>query len=357
VIVTEAQSEEVLEFAAPRTIAEIDLRSGASRAIIDGAEPFDAQAAVARFIIAGRGEIQALVEGLTLDSTADLSIPSIDVDSEEKYDVRIGFYIDEQLRVVITADNPVPRQIVMDLAFRIAGEVPDQAIDEMQDVGDDARWTVVRILRQRVRDVEESVRTALADEHISGEDYGALREYPVRLARVERLVSGLKEPTWESARQRDSFYVTPVDLLWKSLSDVASDARDAVARLSGLIASQSVVVAQRQAAETERFQQLLTLVGTTVLVPGVVAAVFGANVDFPGRDTVDGFWAMLLFMVASGAGSYAALRSFEQDLWTRAGRRLGLTRSAEASEARHLVAFVSIAVIATACGVVILICG
>jgi len=96
--------------------------------------------------------------------------------------------------------------------------------------------------------------------------------------------------------------------------------------LSGLISSQSVVVAQRQAAETERYQRLLTLIGTTVLVPGLVAAVFGSNVQFPGSDTVDGFWAMLCFMVASGAGSYALLRSLERDVWARLARRLRLSR-------------------------------
>jgi Mg2+ and Co2+ transporter CorA len=234
-----------------------------------------------------------------------------------------------------------------------------KALDEMSDVGFDARWTVVRVLRRRVRDIEESVRKALADEHISREDYAALREYPVRLARVERLISTMREPTWQTGRRPDrlGIVMSPPDILWKSLSEVAGEAREAVARLSGLIASQSLVVAQRQAAETERFQRLLTLVGTTVLVPGLVAAVFGANVDFPGRDTLYGFWAMLCFMIASGAASYALLRSFEQGLWTRLGRRLGLAKSSAASQHGHLLAFVAIAIIATACGVVLLTCG
>lgn len=346
--------EDLLAFAVPRTVAEIDLGSGESRVIMDGAETFGARADVARFIVAAGGEIEALVAGLTLDSTAKLSIPSVDVDSDETYDVQIGFYIDEQLTVVITGDGAIPQRVVTDLASRIVDELSEQAPDEIRDVGAEARWIVVRILRQRVHDIEESVRKALADEHISHEDYAALREYPVRLARVERLVSICKEPTWQSARPRDPLQIALPDMLWKSLPDVADEAREAVARLSGLIASQSVVLAQRQAAETERFQRLLTLVGTTVLVPGLVAAVFGANVDLPGRDTRDGFWAMLCFMVASGAASYALLRSFEQGLWTRLGRRLGLGDSEATSQHGHLLAFVAIAIIATACGVVVL---
>ena len=317
------------------------------RMIVEGAEPFDRPVGLARFIIAARSERDSLGAGRTLDSSAQLSIPGTDVDSEETDDVSIDFYIDEHLTVVITGDGAIPQRSIAEIAVRIVDELSDQAFGELRDVGGDARWIIVRILRHRIRQIEESVRNALADEHISSQDYAALREYPARLARVERLASR-PEPEWQPAHE--PFVSIAVDMLWESLRDVAVDAREAVARLSGLIASQSVVVAQRQAAETERFQRLLTLVGTTVLVPGLVAAVFGANVDFPGRDTLDGFWAMLCFMIASGAAAYALLRSLEQGLWTRLARRLRL------SSEHDLLVFVTIALTATAGGVAILAC-
>jgi CorA-like Mg2+ transporter protein len=287
-----------LAFEAPQVLVEIDLHSGESRAIIDGAKPLDSQAGVARFIVAGADHIKDARRG-RFDSTAELSIPSVDVDSETSYDLSLRFYIEGELvTVVITGGGPIPRHVLIKIASGLAFEMRRQSAGEMNNLGRDARWLVYRVLRGRVRAIEESVRRALVDEHISPEDYVALREYPERLARVERLVSTIKWPEWEATGSRDpyriSFDATP-DRLYESLSEVGREAREAVARLSGLIASQSVVVAQRQAAETERFQRLLTLVGTTVLVPGLVAAVFGANVDLPGKNSLDGFYAMLCF--------------------------------------------------------------
>lgn len=91
--------------------------------------------------------------------------------------------------------------------------------------------------------------------------------------------------------------------LRERLQEVARDARDAIARLSGLLVSQQIVLTQRQARDAARFQRVVTIVGSAVLVPGMIAAVFGANVDFRGRNSVRGFWAMLAFMVAGGVGS------------------------------------------------------
>jgi hypothetical protein len=320
--------------------------------IVDGAEPFDRPVGIARFMIAAPSEIDSLVAGWPLDSTAQLSIPATDVDSDETYEVLMYFYIDAHLTAVITSEVAMPQRAIAEIAVGIVEEVDDVLFDHVHPVGKDARWILVRILRRRVRDIEESVREALADEDISHKDYAALREYATRLARVERLASTLTAE-WEPAPADPDPYGIPAialpDRFWETLRGIANEAREAVGRLSGLIASQSVVVAQRQAAETERFQRLLTLVGTTVLVPGLVAAVFGANVSFPGRDTLDGFWAMLCFMLASAAAAYALLRSFEQGLWASLARRFRLRSE------RDVLVFVTIALSATAGGVVILV--
>lgn len=334
-------------FAAPRTVAEVHIRTGELRMIVEGARPFNRPVGLARLIIAAPSELESLAAGWTLDSSVRLSIPTTDIDSEETDDVAIGFYLDEHLRVVITGGVAISRRAIAEIAVGIADELPDEAFDDLRNVGDDARWIIVRILRGRIRQIEESVRNALADERISSQDYAALREYPTRLARVERLASS-PEPQWQPAQPPGRFEIALPNRLRQSLRDVAVEAREAVARLSGLIASQSVVVTQRQAAETARFQRLLTLVGTTVLVPGLVAAVFGANVNFPGRDTLDGFWAMLCFMIASAGGAYALLRSFEQGLWSSLARRLRLRSE------HDVLVFTTIALAATAGGVVIL---
>ena len=60
-------------------------------------------------------------------------------------------------------------------------------------------------------------------------------------------------------------------------------------------------------------------------MPSLIAGVFGANVGFRGRERTEGFWAMMLFMIAGGFGSYALLRAAEARVWPRLGRRLGLS--------------------------------
>lgn len=132
---------------------------------------------------------------------------------------------------------------------------------------------------------------------------------------------------------------------------MGDDARDAIARLSALISSQQIVLTQRQAADTERFQQLLTLVGTAVLVPGLVAAIFGANVNTPGKGGESAFWAMLFLMVASGAGSYALLRSLQGQAWLRIGERLKLDRL---SQTARLLILAGAALVALVVGLIVL---
>jgi hypothetical protein len=179
----------------------------------------------------------------------------------------------------------------------------------------------------------------------------------VRLAKVERLAGELPRPSWEDHRPRDPLTFDPgastIDHLIPELPKVGDEAREAVARLSGLILSQQVVSTQKQAAEAARFQRLLTVVGTAVLVPGLVAAVFGANVGFRGRDGVQAFWAMLLFMAASGVGSYSALRSFELGAWSRLAARIQLTRI-KMSPMERLLVPVSFALLLAAAGLYVL---
>jgi hypothetical protein len=178
------------------------------------------------------------------------------------------------------------------------------------------------VLNHRTRETEQSVRDALDDENFSSADYAALRDYPARLARVEAAARALNDAGREakSAEPRGGIggfglgNVVP-DFFRKFVNEAADDARDAVARLSGLISSQQIVLSQRQALETTRFQRVVTIVGTAVLVPGLVAAIFGANVGFQGRESSQAFWAMLLLMAGSGIGSYVVIRSLETGAW------------------------------------------
>jgi hypothetical protein len=309
---------------------------------------------VARFLVGPPDD--ALAPLVVLDSTAKLALPSLDIDSDTTYEFELRFYAGEVPLVVFSGYGEVERSVVEQVIAVLADDLAseDGSPYEWEEMARHAMWLDIRLVRRRIRRVEASVRDALADDHISADDYAALRDYPARLAKVERLVGELPGPTWTQERRssRDPLIglSSGLDMSWKARGELGGEAREAVARLSGLIASQQVVLASRQAAETERFQRLLTLVGTAVLVPGLVAAIFGANVGFRGRDTREAFWAMLLFMVGGGVASYALLRSLQLNVWSRIARRIGLARLAGVPDVARLVLLVVIAGLAIAGG-------
>lgn len=304
------------------------------------------------------GESGGLTNGLSPESGVALTLPSTDVDSTYLYKVGVAFHVGgNRVVAVIIAGDELPKDSLDEIVLQLAHDLAERDAEDvttLRDLARGTRWVVVRMLRDRIRSIEASVRSALADEHVSSADYQALRDYPERLAKVEQLVLGLPEPVWQSYRQRSVFDIPPLDQFPKTLAGVAEEARTASARLSGLISSQQVVIAQRQAAETERFQRLLTLVGTAVLVPGLVAAVFGANVGFPGAGSRAAFWAMLLFMVGAGLGSYAVFRAIELKAWSTVIGWLSLTWLRKIPENARLVIFTAAALAALAGAVVIL---
>ncbi len=67
-------------------------------------------------------------------------------------------------------------------------------------------------------------------------------------------------------------------------------------------------IAERQAQRTERLQQNLDLVAAVLLVPTLIAGAYGANTNFPGRDSGWGTAVMLLLMAVGGALTYSVLR-------------------------------------------------
>ncbi|MGO9972236.1 MAG: hypothetical protein ACLP01_05380 [Solirubrobacteraceae bacterium] len=251
-----------------------------------------------------------------LDSSAHLWLPALDVDSEEVYELRVLFLIGPPPVVVVATKEDVPNDLLALVMEQVAGDLRSREPDRWTNLASGLEWMLVRVLRRRIRSIEQSVRNALSDDVVSAGDYSALREYPALLARVERLSSQTSDPTCKSHRRGAIF----VPNMARATVNPAQEARDAGAGLSGLIASQQIVLTQRQSAETERFQRVVTRVGAAVLVPGLVAAVFNANVGFAGRGTTRAFWAVVLLMLGSGLASYTLLRIHELGVWSRISR-------------------------------------
>lgn len=294
---------------------------------------------------------ERLIADRGLDSTAALTLPHLDLDSTETISLRIAFLVDDPL-VVMVSDDAVPVDLLRFVTDDVAADLrnAEDSLRGWQDLASGCNWLVIRVLRARLRAVEESVRRALADESISGDDYVALRDFPKRLALVEQLWRTVPAPEIES-------HTTPTPIsraLLAPNANPAEEARQASARLSGLISSQQVVLAQRQATETARFQRLITVIGSAVLVPGLVAAVFGANVGFRGRNSVHALSALLLMMVGSAVGSYSLLRAHELGVWEKLGGLRLLAALIPASPSKRLGITTTVALVCIAAGISLL---
>lgn len=69
-------------------------------------------------------------------------------------------------------------------------------------------------------------------------------------------------------------------------------------------ANQAQAAATREQESTRRFQNTLTVLGAILLGPGLVAAIYGANVDLPGKERISGTIILIIGMVVVSVLSY-----------------------------------------------------
>lgn len=73
--------------------------------------------------------------------------------------------------------------------------------------------------------------------------------------------------------------------------------------------SASVVAAEE--SHTQRFQSMATLIASVLLVPTLVTGIYGSNTEFPGKDSSDGFWAMLIWMAVGSLVVWPTMRRLQ----------------------------------------------
>jgi CorA-like Mg2+ transporter protein len=350
-----------------RGLLEVDLNSDERRLVIDGEEPFPEETrGILRFAVGDETAGKAAVKtGLRYDSIVKLRLPDIDLESEEVHTVILRYYKGESLLVLLSGDTSMPRETLNYVIVNVISQLQDADIgaSDYLSLARKVEYMGLWVLNQRTRQIEQSVRTPLGDEEFSDADYLSLREYPARLARVEAAARAVRKerPEWQSGKPREAGlrdFIAPrvQDRFYEWGDEAEAEAREAVARLSGLISSQQIVLTQRQAAETARFQRIVTIVGAAILVPGLVAAIFGANVGFHGRESTEAFWAMLLLMAGSGIASFALIRSLETNTWRRVAEHRPIAWLAAASVGSRLVAWSVTAVLLLAAGIALLAC-
>lgn len=300
--------------------------TGERRVLLDGDAPFpeDAEGIIRIGTSEQPGWKHDLVSDTRPDSMVELRLPSVEIDSDSVFRLALWFFTGPNPLVLLRGEA-LPRATLEYVFVVVESTLKEADWDKGRylDLAEEVDYMGLWILRKRVRQTEQSVRDALSDEEFTTPDLEALREYPIRLAHIEVAARALRRrPKVESAKPER---LSPFDRLAPPpqvgtrfvdyVDEVEKDARDAVARLSGLISSQQIVLTKRQALETARFQRMVTIFGAAVVVPGLVAAIFGANVGFQGRESTQAFWAMLLLMAGSALGGYAAIRLLEAGAW------------------------------------------
>lgn len=84
--------------------------------------------------------------------------------------------------------------------------------------------------------------------------------------------------------------------------------------LSGLDATRAAIAERAGAIErkrTDRFQTLIAGAGGVVLVPTLVASIYGANTELPGEGNWSGFFILLALLVASAVLTILAVRRWD----------------------------------------------
>lgn len=109
------------------------------------------------------------------------------------------------------------------------------------------------------------------------------------------------------------------DVIDRALASLQS-LRDNLRTSTEMITTVSSIHQDRQ---SEQFQRLVTVAGAVLLVPTLVAGVYGANTRLPGRDTWVGFVVMLIAMVLSAILTFAALNRWRAHESARAEGRRG----------------------------------
>jgi hypothetical protein len=244
---------------------------------------------------------------------------------------------DLAVEVVLATTHSYPRT-VLDGLNRLLGDAEEQfaAFDLGQGIenGDHSRTASSLLhLIAMVGRIERELRLA-------GDDF-----------RNRVTASRIEGPAVELAE-------TNFDRTLAGLARIRGDARTTVDMIGSTLASAHLEIARRESKEAalqrerqeaaertqrDREQRLVgavALLTSALLIPTLVASVFGANVKLPREGSVWQTWFMLASMVGLGSLSYAVLSEFDP---TRGTPRLLVRITSYATAALFLVAAAVIA--------------
>jgi hypothetical protein len=91
-----------------------------------------------------------------------------------------------------------------------------------------------------------------------------------------------------------------------------SNLQDLNVRLRGALELVNARTASREERRSRDFQNTLTLLAGVLLVPTLVASIYGANTELPGRGSWTGFGILVAAMVISALVTYIVIRDWQR---------------------------------------------
>jgi Mg2+ and Co2+ transporter CorA len=94
----------------------------------------------------------------------------------------------------------------------------------------------------------------------------------------------------------------------RQLDQARDNYRTALSLAAAINTSQQLELQARNHEQGRAFERTVALLGSIVLVPGLVATFYGANVRLPGRGTWWGTDLLVALMVVAGCTTWLLLR-------------------------------------------------
>lgn len=141
-----------------------------------------------------------------------------------------------------------------------------------------------------------------------------LGEFEERLGAFERPEAEATE-AWFMGLTTDRWAIRVKQLVERAMSDlvdISGALRSSLDLLGVHSAAQHLNIARRQAAQTERLQGTVAIITSVLLVPTLIASVFGSNTAIPGEGHWSGFIALVALMVLGATAAFLLIRAFQR---------------------------------------------
>jgi hypothetical protein len=179
-------------------------------------------------------------------------------------------------------------------------------------------------LRIALRDIEEHYAERGVDDVRAGgqSSLDHLKQTSELVLQVDRQLSRLLRRLGRYGELPDS-PLSEVRLRYHFAVDEMRSLQGDV-RLALDVGSNRIAEADRH--ERERFQFVAAALASVFLIPTLIAAIYGANVDFPGKERTSGFVALAFFVLGCAGGGWLLISEAWARRWVPIRREEGSLR-------------------------------